>query len=113
MREGRSGDDALLQRVPPEFLETAGLLLLLPPVAPVLADNFQPRAFRRFAERRQYLVSGAAGIQRRDERLKDAGGAVVGASITPTFEIMRLRYVPIAQPGRLVLVQSEMDSQRR
>ena len=53
-----------------------------------------------------------AAVERRNQRLNDADRSVVGASIAPGFEFVRLIDVPLAKFGGFVLIKAEMHAQR-
>jgi hypothetical protein len=76
--------------------------------APVLAHDVVPGPLRAVAHRREELVRGLAAVERRDQRLDDRGGAVVGARVAPGFEEMRFRDLPLAQRRRLIVVEAEV-----
>src|ERR1700730_10324276 len=52
-----------------------------------------------------------AVIKGSNQRLNDAHGAVIGASVTPGFQKMCLRDVPVAGLGGLVIVEAEVNAQ--
>ena len=54
-----------------------------------------------------------AAIKRSDQRLHDAHGAVVGARIAPSFQIVRIVHMPVAEFGGFVLIEPEMNAQRK
>ena len=71
----------------PELLEVrAGVLLL-----PVGADEIVSGGVGLAGEQRDEFDRALAVIERRDQRLDDADGAVVGAGIAPGFEFVRRR----------------------
>jgi len=53
-----------------------------------------------------------AVVERRDERLHDAGGAVEGPSVAPVLHEVRGREVPRSERGGLVVVQREVHRHR-
>ena len=84
----------------------AGLL------GPVLAhDVVAGTLAAAFGERRQDFVRRLAAVERRDERLNDRDGAVVGPHVAPHLEVVRLGDVPLALLGGLVFVQTDVGAQ--
>ena len=53
-----------------------------------------------------------ARVERRDQRLDDADGSVIGARIAPGFEVMRFIHMPVAVLRSLVLIKPVMDAER-
>ena len=51
-------------------------------------------------------------IERGDQRLHDADSAVVGASITPGFQKMSLRDMPMAEFRSFIVVETAVNPQR-
>ena len=62
------------------------------------------RMLRSAAQDGQHFVRRLAAVERRDQRLDDRHGAVVGAHVAPRFEVVRLGDVPVAERRGLVLV---------
>ena len=79
-------------------------------IHPVVANDVVGRPFRPVAHRRQDLVRGMPAVKRRDHRLNDRGGPVERARITPGFEKMRLRNLPLAPLRCFVRVEAQVDS---
>src|SRR5690242_6340749 len=48
-------------------------------------------------------------VERRDERLNDADGAVISAGIAPGFEVVRFGNVPVAILRSLVEMRADMN----
>ena len=63
-------------------------------------------------EQRDEFHRALAVVKRRDQRLDDADGAVVGAGIAPGFEFVRLVHVPVAEFGGFVLIEPVVNAQR-
>ena len=78
---------------------------------PVRANDVVARLFGSFGQRRQKLRRRLAVIKRHDQRLDDGDGAVVSARIAPHFQLMRLRDMPLAILGGLVVVKAEAHAQ--
>ena len=49
--------------------------------------------------------------ERRDQGLHNRDRAVEGPRVTPTLQLMRLRNVPVALGGSLVIIESQVDAQ--
>ena len=104
----RVGDNAVMQHLPPPRLEVAAGRLRLPSLAHEIVSRRRAGA----GEQRQYIMRVAAVIERTDQRLNDARGAVEGAQIGPALERMRQRQMPTAKRRRLVVV-ARRDARRR
>src|SRR6185436_16556845 len=52
-------------------------------------------------------------IERLDQRLDNAHSAVVRTRITPRFEIMRFRNLPMTKLGSFIAILTEMNPQLR
>ena len=63
-------------------------------------------------KQRESFLERVAVIKRSNQRLNDTHGAVISASITPGFQKMCLRDVPVAERGGLVIVEAEVNAQR-
>src|ERR1700681_3103251 len=48
------------------------------------------------------------GVQRSDQRLHDADGAIESASVAPSLQVVRLAHVPLAVLGGLIEVRAEL-----
>ena len=100
-RESGSLDPAIVERLAPELLEVgAGVLLL-----PVGASEIVACSIGLAGEERDEFQRALAVIERSDQRLDDADGAVVGAGIAPGFEFVRLVHVPLTEFGGFVLIE--------
>ena len=77
---------------------------------PVALDDLVTAALRLIGEHLQNLDGGARRIQRLDQRLLNGDRAVEGARIAPGFQVVRLRQVPLADLGGLVVVQAQVDA---
>ena len=93
-----------MERPTPCALELSGEL-----VFPIVADDLVRAALGLVGQRREDLVGGLTGVERRDQRLHDRSGPVEGARVAPGLEEVRFRDVPVAERGGLVLVRAEMD----
>ncbi len=80
---------------------------------PVIA--YQSVAGLAFVARKKgdQFVRGTAFVKRRDERLNDADGTVIGSCIAPGFKVVRGWAVPLAKLGSFVVVQAGMDAHFR
>ena len=106
----RAGDDAVVQALAPELLEvlTGGLRLRLP----VLTNGVVRRTLGPLREHRHDIVGGVAAVERLHERLYDRGAPVERPRVAPMLEIVRLVDVPLAERGRLVVVEREVRANR-
>ncbi len=96
-----------MQRLAPELLEVSiGVLLL-----PVGADKIVSRCVGLAREQSDEFQRALAVVERRNQRLDDADGAIVGASIAPGFEFMRCIHVPLAEFGGFVLIEAVVNAQ--
>ena len=100
----RAGYHAIVYRAPPPGFEIAALVLR----RPIAFDDVVSARFRRVEEHLQHLVSGAAVVERLDERLLDGDRAIESARVAPAFQIVRLRQMPLADLGGLVLVEAQV-----
>ena len=106
--EGRAFDPAIMQRLAPELLEVGASVLLLP----VGADEIISSRVGLPGEQRDEFQRALAVVERSDQRLDDADGAVVGAGIAPGFEFVRRADVPLAEFGGFVLIEAVVHAQR-
>ena len=60
---------------------------------------------------RQQLMSAAALIKRRDQRLHDRCDAVECVCVTPGLKLVSHRRVPVAVIGRFVFIEGVMNAQ--
>ena len=79
---------------------------------PVLAHEVVAGSFTALTQRGQHLVRRLTAVQRRDERLDDRHGAIVGPDVAPGFQEVRLGYVPLAHLRGLVFIQADMRADR-
>jgi predicted cupin superfamily sugar epimerase len=77
-----------VQRLAPELFESPAPRVLLLPIG---ADYIVTRGLGLAGEQRDKFNCALAVVKRRNQRLDDADRAVVGASVTPGFEFVRLR----------------------
>ena len=97
-----------MQRLAPELLEVgAGVLLL-----PVGANQIVPGRIGLTGKQRHKFDCALAVVKRRDQRLNDAGRAVVGAGVAPGFEFVRRIDMPLAKLGGFVLIEAIVHAQR-
>ena len=75
-----------MQRLAPELLEVRARVLLLP----VGANEIVAGRVGLTGEQRDEFDGALAVVKRRNQRLNDADGAVVGARVAPGFEFVRL-----------------------
>ena len=100
---------AIVHRAPPPGFEIRARVL----ARPVAFDDFVRAACpaRRSASA-ELRLRRAAVVERLDQRLLDGDRAIEGARVAPGFQVMRLRQVPLADFGSLVLVQAQVRAQR-
>jgi hypothetical protein len=79
---------------------------------PEAANEVVAGAERAVGKRRNHVVGRMSVVERRDQRLDDRDGPVLGSDVAPRFEEMRLRNVPVRQRGGLVVVEPEVCPQR-
>ena len=97
-----------MQRLAPELLEVgAGVLFL-----PVGANQIVAGRVGLTGEQRDEFQSALAVIERSDQRLNDADGAVVRAGIAPRFKFVRSGNVPLAEFGSFVLIKPIVNTKR-
>ena len=72
-----------------------------------LADDVVRLGPVQAAYARQHFQLGDAAEQRLDERLNGNQGAVGRARVTPRFEVVRQRQVPVALLGGLIVEEAE------
>ena len=97
-----------MQGLAPELLEVgAGVLLL-----PVSASQVVSGGVGLAGEQRDEFQCALAVVERSDQRLDDADGAVVGAGIAPGFEFVSRIDVPLAEFGGFVLIEAVVNAQR-
>src|SRR5271167_2003189 len=97
-----------MQGLAPELLEVDASVLLLP----VSASQVVSGGVGLSGEQRDKFQSALAVIKRSDQRLDDADRAVVGAGIAPSFQLVCLVNMPLAEFGSLVLIEAVVHAQR-
>ena len=98
-------DPAVVQRLTPERVEIgAGVLFL-----PVGLNEIVSGCGGVSGEDGDDFVGALAVVERLDQRLNDADGAVVGAGIAPGFEIVSFGNVPLAEFAGLVAMGAEIN----
>ena len=78
---------------------------------PVVADDLQARSIGLAQEDGQQLVSRLALVERSDQRLLDRRRPVKRPQVAPRFEAMGLGDMPVAELGRLIVIEPEVDAQ--
>src|SRR5579862_9691690 len=101
----RAFDPAIVQRLTPESVKVGARVLFLP----VLLNQVVSSETRLAGENRDDFVRGLAPVERLDQRLNNARGAVVSAGIAPGLKIVRFRNVPLTKFGGLVAMRSEIN----
>ena len=79
---------------------------------PVGLHDFMSAGVGLSREHRNHFAGALALVQRRNQRLNDADGAIVGAAVTPCFEIVGLVDMPVAEFRGFVLVKPEVHPER-
>ena len=79
---------------------------------PVGADQVVASGIRLAGKKSGQLQRAASRVKWLNQRLNNRDGAVIGARITPRFQVVRFVDVPVAKLCRLVIVQTEMDAKR-
>ena len=98
---------AIVQRLAPELFEIcAGVLLL-----PVGSNEIVAGRIGLTGEHGNEFQRTLGVVERSDQRLDDADGAVEGAGIAPGFEFMRGVDVPLAEFGGFVLIEAVVDAE--
>src|ERR1700676_1328820 len=97
-----------MQRFAPELFKIGARALLLP----IGANIIVPGSIGLAGKQRDEFNGAFAFIQRRDERLNDADCPIVGSSIAPGLEFVRLIDVPLTKFCSLVLIEAEVYAQR-
>ena len=95
-----------MQRLAPELLEIGTGVLLLP----VAARQIVASRVRLAGKKRNEFERALARVEWSNQRLNDRDRAVVGASIAPGFEFVRLINVPLTELCRFVLVKAKMNA---
>ncbi len=110
--EGRAVDQPVTQGALPSALK-GGIVVDAGKMLPPIPAQKAPAIVRRFLRQcRQEFVDAHSLIQRLDQRLHQCHRAVEGAGIAPAFQIVRFRYMPVTFNGGLILIETEMNSQR-
>src|SRR5258708_17820778 len=101
-------DPPIMQRLTPELLEvSAGVLFL-----PVGANEIISGRIGLTREQSDKFQRTLSVVERRDQRLDNADGAIVGAHIAPGLELMSRADVPLAEFRGFVLIEAMMDAKR-
>src|SRR6266508_6782473 len=79
---------------------------------PISLDCVVPAGPGLPSQQGNHLMHAFAIVEGGDQRLDDAGGTVVGATVTPGFQIMRFIYMPLAQLSSFILIKSMMNAER-
>ena len=83
---------------------------LEPPAPPVLANDFQTRQIGLTQQHGQQLVSRLSLVERGDQGLLDRHRSVKRLEVAPRFEAMGFGNMPLAELGRLIVIQAEVDA---
>src|SRR6202007_694248 len=94
--------------LPPELVEVGSSVLLLP----VGTNQIVSGRVGLAGEQRHELQCALAVVKRRNQGLDDAGGSVISARITPSFEFVRLIDMPLTKLGCFVLIETVVYAQR-
>ena len=78
---------------------------------PICLHDIVVRAHFFTQQRIQELMGGVAGIERFNQGLLDRDRAVIGAHITPRFQIVRFGNLPLALGGSLVGIEPKLDAE--
>src|SRR6185312_8354549 len=109
-RENCACNDAYFKRLLPEVFE--GLSLFWTLALPIIANQVVGGCARIAAEQCHHLEGRMRGIVKgRNQGLHNSSGTVQRASITPAFEVVRHRDVPVAEFRRLVGVQTAVNAE--
>src|SRR6202040_1573833 len=93
----RARDHAVVQRLPPGWLEISRQLAV-----PGAAHQLVAGALAVAEQDRHHLLQALAAVERLDQRLDETRRAVEGACVAPALELVGGRGVPVAVLGRLV-----------
>src|SRR6202030_4245067 len=103
-RKRGSVNPSVVQRFPPERVKVRARMLL----SPVALHDLMIRRFGLPGKQRDKFINTLAAIERSNQGLHNAHGAVVRTSIAPRFKIMRFVHMPLAEFGGLVLIKAEV-----
>ena len=106
-RAGGRLHHAIVQRLAPPGLEILRAVTLAPGR---LNELHVVGGFFAADQEFQHLRDAVSVVERIDEGLADRSGAVVGQPVAPALQIVVHRNLPVAVPGRLVLVKPEMHA---
>ena len=95
-----------MEGLPPAALEVG----LTQDTLPVGSDQVVSRAAPLLGEDGEHLGDGLAVVERLDQRLDEGDCPIIGAGVTPAFEVVSRGYVPVTVLRGLVLVEAQVDA---